>query len=72
MTNHEFREIRKRLGLTQTELAALLGYGRKVRISEFERRTNPKAIPHLVRLVMEALDSGWRPRDWVTRTPTPE
>ncbi|KQV33130.1 transcriptional regulator [Rhizobium sp. Root1212] len=62
MTPVEFKTIRKRLGLNQAELAALLGYGSAVRISEFERATNPVPIPRLVALVMMAMDeTGWRP-----------
>lgn len=60
MTNHEFRTIRQRLGFTQAELASFLGYGSPMRISEFERETNPRPVPRLLALVMQALDSGWR------------
>lgn len=61
MTPAEFRAIRLRLGMTQAELAAFLGYGSSLRISEFERATNPRPVPRLLALVMQALDSGWRP-----------
>lgn len=61
MTPAEFRAIRQKLGLTQAELAALLGYGTPLRISEFERATNPRPVPRLLALVMLAMDSGWRP-----------
>lgn len=61
MTPAEFRTIRLRLGYTQAELAALLEYGSALRISEFERATNPRPIPRLLALVMLAMDSGWRP-----------
>lgn len=64
MTNHEFRAIRQRLGLTQAELARVLGYAHVMTISVYERETNPRATPHLLALVMEALDSGWRPANW--------
>jgi len=64
MTSEEFKAIRKRLGFNQAELAALLGYGSAVRISEFERPTNPVAVPRLVAMLMTAMDeTGWRPRD---------
>ena len=59
MTPAAFRAIRSRIGFTQAGLAALLGYGHAVRISEFER--GARDIPHLAALVMLALDSGWRP-----------
>ncbi|MBO9124824.1 MULTISPECIES: hypothetical protein [unclassified Rhizobium] len=64
MTNEDFKAIRKRLGFNQAELAVLLGYGSAVRISEFERSTNPVAVPRLVAMVMSAMDeTGWRPED---------
>lgn len=61
MTPDEFRAIRLRLGMTQEQLADFLDYGSPVRISEFERATNPRPVPRLLALVMRALDSGWRP-----------
>ncbi|TRA90927.1 hypothetical protein EXN24_05300 [Rhizobium rhizogenes] len=62
MTREEFRAIRKRLGFNQAELAALLGYGSAIRVSEFERETNPVQVPRLVALLMLAMDqTGWRP-----------
>jgi len=45
MTNHDFKRIRHGLLLTQKELAELLGYSHKIRISEYERSTNPVPIP---------------------------
>ena len=64
MTNNKFREIRLRLGITQVELSVLLGYGSPMRISEFERATNPRRIPTHVALLMRAYDEGYRPKDW--------
>lgn len=64
MTNHEFRAIRDRLGLTQTQLADVLQYAHAMNISMFERATSPRAIPVHVAMVMRALDSGWRPDNW--------
>lgn len=62
MTGEEFKDIRKRLGFTQAELATLLGYGSAIRVSEFERKTNPVQVPRLVALLMLAMDqTGWRP-----------
>ncbi|WP_312939578.1 hypothetical protein [Agrobacterium pusense] len=62
MTREEFRAIRKRLGFNQAELAVLLGYGSAIRVSEFERKTNPVQVPRLVGLLMLAMDhTGWRP-----------
>ena len=64
MTNQEFREIRERLGLTQAGLAAFLGYGSPMRISEFERSTNPRPVPDLLARLMIAYDEGYRPKNW--------
>jgi transcriptional regulator with XRE-family HTH domain len=62
MTGEEFKSIRKRLGYNQAELAAILGYGSAVRVSEFERGTNPVPVPRLVAMLMLAMDqTGWRP-----------
>ncbi|MEZ0212454.1 MAG: hypothetical protein ACAH27_05820 [Xanthobacteraceae bacterium] len=64
MTNLEFRDIRKQLGLTQAGLTDLLGYGAAVRISEFERETNPRPVPHALGLLMTAYAEGYRPKGW--------
>ena len=62
MTREEFKDIRKRLGYTQAELAELLGYGSSIRVSEFERSTNAVPVPRLVAMLMLAMDqTGWRP-----------
>lgn len=62
MTGAEFKAIRQRLGYTQAGLAELFGYGSKVRISEFERDTNPVPVPRLMAMLMIAMDeTGWRP-----------
>ena len=45
LTGADFRHIRLGLLLTQRELANKLGYKHKVRVSEFERETNPVPIP---------------------------
>jgi transcriptional regulator with XRE-family HTH domain len=64
MTPAEFRAIRLRLGFTQAELAAFLDYGSPMRISEFERDTNPRPVPPLLARLMLAYDAGYRPADW--------
>lgn len=64
MTPAEFRSIREKIGFTQAGLAVFLGYGKAIRVSEFERATNPRPVPdHLARL-MTAYDEGYRPKDW--------
>lgn len=62
MTNDEFRRIREELGLTQAQLARVLGYGANVRISEFE--TERREIPLHVAMLMEAFKAGYRPDNW--------
>lgn len=64
MTPNQFRKIRESLGFTQQELADFLGYGRALRISEFERETNPRAVPDLLARLMIAYRDGYRPKDW--------
>ena len=50
MTPEQFRTIRSELGLTQAQLAPLLGYASPVRISELEngRRDIPFAVGRLL------------------------
>lgn len=64
MTNHEFRTIRDRLGLTQAQLAKVLCYKDALTISTYERETNPRKIPTHVGLLMRAYDEGYRPANW--------
>lgn len=74
MTPTEFRTIRQGLLLTQKELAEILGYRHKVRISEFEREHNRREIPEHIEdamLLLKAtggdIDPLWRgklTRDW--------
>ena len=64
MDNDEFRAIRKRLGLTQAQLAAVLLYPRAMQVSEIERPTNPRPVPRHVALLMKAYDDGYRPKGW--------
>ncbi|CAN7600146.1 helix-turn-helix domain-containing protein [Bosea sp. LjRoot237] len=64
MTPTQFRAIRTELGLSQAALAAVLGYGSPMRISEFERATNPRAVPLHVAMLMVAFQDGWRPENW--------
>lgn len=61
---HEFRNIRERLGITQKQLAPLLELGSALRVSEYERETNPRKIPGHIARLMRAYDEGFRPSDW--------
>lgn len=64
MTNLQFRAIRLRLGLTQSELAGVLGYSGPMEISKFERDANPRDVPPILERLMRAYDAGYRPKDW--------
>jgi transcriptional regulator with XRE-family HTH domain len=74
LTGSDFRHIRLGLLLTQRELANKLGYRHKVRISEFERETNPVPIPlpiqeEMIRLYESGgrFNPGFAVRDWVRK-----
>jgi transcriptional regulator with XRE-family HTH domain len=51
--------MRIELGLTQTEMARLLGYSSYMRVSELENGRSK--VPLRVRLIVNALQQGWRP-----------
>ena len=61
-TPEEVRAARFALGLTQAQLAALLGYGDVARVSELERGER-RPGPAVERLLRAYLD-GYRPADW--------
>lgn len=75
MTPHEFRNIRLGLMMTQQQLADLLGYAQKIRISEYERNKHPIPIPPHIAALMRELEAtggkhfggrlirGWHSRD---------
>lgn len=62
MSPEEIRAARAALGLTQAELAAVMGYGNKARIAELERGARA-ASPAAARLIA-AYVAGYRPPDW--------
>lgn len=62
MTPTTIKQARSDLGLTQAQLAPLLGYADKSRISELERGTERPGAA-VVRLLQAYLD-GYRPADW--------
>ena len=62
MTPADIKQARSDLGLTQAQLAPLLGYALPDRISELERGTrNPSGA---VVLLLRAYLSGYRPPEW--------
>jgi transcriptional regulator with XRE-family HTH domain len=58
MTPTQFREARQSLGLTQSDIAPMIGLGAASRVSEIE---NGATVPKQAALLIEALLSGWRP-----------
>ena len=66
LTGRDFRAIRLSLGLTQKQLAAILGYAHKIRISEYERPTNPSHIPLHIQeaLLLLKRKGGVAPEVW--------
>ena len=62
MEPDEVRRARKALGLTQAQLAAVMGYGGRVRVAEIEggRRALGPAAERLLRAYL----AGYRPPDW--------
>ena len=75
LSGPDFKRIRQGLLLTQRELADLLGYAQKIRISEYERPTNPVPIPlHIQEALLRLRESGGitatardSVREWVRR-----
>ena len=62
MTPAEIKAAREALGLTQAQIAPLLGYGSQSRIAEIEGGKK-RAGPAVIRLLRAYLD-GYRPSDW--------
>lgn len=62
MNPDEIKQARNSLGLTQSQLAPLLGYGATPRVAEIESGAR-NASDCVVRLLRAYLD-GYRPSDW--------
>lgn len=62
MTPADIKQARQSLGLTQAQLALMLGYAATPRISELERgeRVPSACIMRLLRAYL----AGYRPDDW--------
>lgn len=67
MTNEEFRDAQKRLGLTDSELALVLGISNDQHIRRLksapDKGHHKPVQPWHVRLIRAYLD-GYRPKDW--------
>ena len=68
LTGEDVTSAREALGFTQEELAAVMGYGNKARVSELERGMH-KLSPAAERLLRAYLN-GYRPEDWPTAKST--
>jgi hypothetical protein len=69
MTPQEFKAARLRFGLTQVEMAALLGYRHGMRVSVMERGAEP--VPYQTAMLIRLLlDPTWRPQGWPRPLPT--
>lgn len=62
MTGAEVRDARKRLGLTQTQLAELMGMTGASYISRIEK--DVQAIGSSSQRLVQAYLEGYRPKDW--------
>jgi DNA-binding transcriptional regulator YiaG len=61
LTGDDIKAMRQKLGLDQKAMAKLLGYSSYMRVSELENgRAN---VPDRVKLIILALQHGWRPGD---------
>jgi len=63
MTPAEFTAARRHFGLSQTQLAEVMGYAAQPVISNIERGVFA-AVPPLAARLMEAYMSDYRPPDW--------
>ena len=62
MTPTEIKTAREALGLTQAQIATLLGYGGQSRIAEIEG--GKKGVGASVIRLLQAYVDGYRPKDW--------
>lgn len=62
MNSEKIKQARSKLGLTQSQMAKLLGYGAVARVSEIENGSRDPGIS-VVRLLQAYLE-GYRPDDW--------
>jgi len=62
MTGDEVKQARKQLGLTQTQLAEVMGLTGKTYISKIENNTQP--LGEVSIRLLKAYLAGYRPEDW--------
>jgi DNA-binding transcriptional regulator YiaG len=64
MTPDEFKTIRRTLGLTQPELARVLGYASRNGVAILESAASGRVASAQVERLMRAYEAGYRPSDW--------
>lgn len=62
MTPDQIKDARQSLGLSQEDMARMMGYRSKSRLSEIERGKKP--ISDAATRLLAAYMSGYRPEDW--------
>lgn len=62
MTRDEIKAARKQLGLTQVQLAEVMGYNSNTYISRVEG--GDRDMSEQAQRLLEAYLSGYRPKDW--------
>lgn len=64
MDHVEFKRLRSEIGLTQTQLARLLGYQQVQSVRQFEAPGIARAVPPAIARLLTAYAEGYRPKDW--------
>ena len=59
MNGKTFKKIRNMMKLTQKEMAHALGYRHKIRVSEYERPTNPLPVPRDIGHAVLQMGEEW-------------
>lgn len=68
MTPEAFRALRASLGLTQAQLASVLGYAFRENVAAMEHTGGgSREVPPAIARLMRAYEAGYRPPDWPRR-----
>ena len=62
MDGQQIKAARKQLGLTQTQLAEVMGYSNDTYISRVE--TGSRGMSEQAQRLLQAYLDGYRPKDW--------
>ena len=66
MTGDDIRAARKHLGLTQKQLAEVMGYSDKTYVTAIE--TDKRSMSDQGQKLLQAYLSGYRPTDWPVKS----